>query len=72
MSGAPNSSETNINEIVIGKRVQLGAAITSTAVAIADFYPEYATAIVSAAIPITFTAQVAWAHFRGITTASKD
>ncbi len=59
-----------MSEIVIGKRVKVGAAITSTAGVIASFYPEHAGAIVGSAVPITFAVQVAIAKYLGVTNAS--
>jgi hypothetical protein len=56
-----------VNDIVIGKRVQVGAAITGAAAVLAHFFPEYAVAIIAAVAPITFGVQVAIAHFFGVT-----
>jgi hypothetical protein len=47
-----------MNGVVVGKRVQVGAAITSTAGILAHFWPEHATAFISAAVPITFFVQL--------------
>ena len=57
-----------MDNIVIGKRVQIGAAITSIAGIFAHFYPEHAAAFVAAAVPVTFVAQVLIAKFKGVTT----
>lgn len=56
-----------INHIVIGKRVTAGAAINSIAAVFAHFYPQHAPAIVAAAVPITFVAQVMIARYGGVT-----
>ena len=56
-----------MNNIVVGKRVKVGAAITSTAGVIASFYPEQAGAIIMAAVPITFAVQLAIAKYLGVT-----
>lgn len=55
------------NRVVIGKRVTIGAAINSVAAIFAHFYPEHSTAIISAAVPLTFAVQVFVAHYFGIT-----
>ena len=61
------------NEIVIGKRVTVGAMITSLAGVLAHFYPEHSPAIIGAAVPITFIVQVIIANKLGVTTnANKD
>lgn len=54
--------------IVIGKRVSVGAVITSIAAIFAHFDPENAAAYVAAAVPITFAAQVIIANWIGVTT----
>jgi len=55
------------DSVIIGKRVTIGAAINSTAVAIAYFYPDKAPAIVAAAIPITLVVQILVARYFGVT-----
>ena len=55
-------------QIVVGKRVTVGAVITSTATAIAFFYPDYAVAIMASAVPITFIVQLLIAHYSSVTT----
>lgn len=55
-------------QLVIGKRVTVGAAINSVGAVFAHFYPEHAPAIISACVPITFIAQVIIANYLGITT----
>lgn len=61
-----------MNNIVIGKRVKVGAAITSTAGVIANFFPEQAGSIIMAAVPITFIVQVAIAKYLGVTNATSS
>ena len=56
-----------MNNIVIGKRVSIGAAMTSLAAVFAFFFPDYAPAFVAAAVPITFVIQVIVANRYGIT-----
>lgn len=58
-----------MNGVVIGKRVGLGAAITSSAIALAQFFPDQSTAILSMSVPITFGVQTWWASKFGVTTA---
>ena len=55
-------------EIVIGKRVTIGATIGSTAAVFAHFFPEQAPAIISAAVPVTFLIQLAIVRYFGVTT----
>jgi hypothetical protein len=57
-----------VNNIVIGKRVTVGAAINSTAAVFSHFFPEHAPAIVSIAVPVTFITQILIAKYGGITT----
>ena len=57
-----------MKNIIIGKRVQVGAAITSTAAILAHFWPAHAVAFVSAAVPITFGVQTWIAKKYGVTT----
>lgn len=54
-------------EVLVGKRVTIGAAINSTAAALAHFYPDHAPAIISVAVPITFIVQVLVARYWGVT-----
>lgn len=61
-----------MNNIVIGKRVTLGAVINSCAAVAAHFFPDHAPAIVAAAVPITFVAQVIVGNKFGITTGEQD
>lgn len=55
-------------QVVIGKRVTIGAAVGSIATVLADLFPEYATAIVGGATAVTFFAQLLIANYMGITT----
>lgn len=56
-----------MNNIIIGKRVSIGAAITSTAGVLAHFYPEHAPAFIAASVPVTFAVQVFIANYFGVT-----
>lgn len=56
-----------MNGLVIGKRITVGAAINSIAAVLAHFHPDHATAIISAAVPVTFVAQVFIVNTLGIT-----
>ena len=53
--------------IIVGKRVTIGAAIMSTATAIASFYPEHAVAINALAIPVTLLIQTIVVNRYGVT-----
>ena len=55
-------------QIVVGKRVSVGAAILSTATGIAHFFPEHAPAIIAFATPLILIVQVLIGHFASITT----
>ncbi len=57
-----------MNDVVVGKRIPLGAALHSTALVFAGFYPDYAAQILASAIPLTFALQVAWVNMIGVTT----
>ena len=46
-----------MNNIIIGKRTTVGAAITSLAGVFAHFFPEDAAAIIGLAVPLTFIIQ---------------
>lgn len=59
-----------MNQIVIGKRTTVGAAITSTAAVLSHYFPDHAPAIVAAAVPITFLLQVWIATKFGVTNPS--
>ena len=56
-----------MNSLVIGKRVGIGAAITSIAGVFAHFYPEHAAAFIGLAVPVTFLLQVWWVNKYGVT-----
>ena len=53
--------------LIIGKRVGLGAAITSTAGVLAHFWPDHAAAFVGIAVPLTLVMQVWWVNKYGVT-----
>ena len=55
-------------QVVIGKRVTVGALIKSLGATFAVIYPDYAAAILASTIAVTFTVQVAIAHWSSITT----
>ena len=56
-----------VNNVIIGKRVTVGAAINGAAAVFAHIFPENAPAIISAAIPLTLVSQVLIANYIGIT-----
>ena len=56
-----------MNNMIIGKRVKVGAAITSTAGVLAHFWPEHGAAFIGAAVPITFMVQTWIAKKFGVT-----
>ena len=56
-----------MNGVIVGKRVAVGAAITSTAGFFAHFWPNHAAAFISAAVPITFLVQLWIAKKFGVT-----
>jgi hypothetical protein len=55
-------------EIVIGKRVSVGAAIGGIASVFGALFPEHAPAILYTVVPITFFIQILIAQFAGVTT----
>jgi len=55
-------------EIVVGKRVALGAMVGSVATTFAALFPDYAVAIMGSVTAVTFFLQIAVAHFANITT----
>jgi hypothetical protein len=57
-----------VNGLVIGKRITVGAAITSSAGLLTHFFPQHGPAFIAAAVPITFIAQIIIAKKFGITT----
>ncbi len=57
----------NKPDIVIGKRVTVGAAIGGVANAVAVFYPEHAPAILALIVPLTFAVQLVLANRYGVT-----
>ena len=54
--------------IIIGKRIKVGAAITSLAAIAVHYFPGHGPAIVAAVVPITFVVQVVLANKFGVTT----
>ena len=54
--------------IVIGKRITVGAAITSLAGVFAHFFPEDAAAIIGLAVPLIFITQIVIVKVWGVTT----
>lgn len=56
-----------MKNMVIGKRITVGAAINSVAAILAHVYPDHAAAFISAAVPITFIAQIFVVNKFGIT-----
>ena len=57
-----------MNNLVVGKRTTVGAAITSLAGVAAHFYPDHAAAFIGLAVPLTFGVQVFIANKYGVTT----
>ena len=55
-------------QVVIGKRITIGAAIAGLSEGIQFFFPEHAPAIGSFTIPVIFIVQLLIAHNFGITT----
>ena len=56
-----------MNNIIIGKRIPIGTAITGVAALFAVIFPEYAPAILAAAVPLTFMVQVFVVNYFGVT-----
>lgn len=61
-----------MSDVVIGKRVTVGAVFTSIAGILSHFWPEHASVFVAAAVPITFVSQVLIAKYGGVTGAGRD
>ena len=57
--------------VIIGKRITVGAAINSVASIFAFLLPEYAPAIVAAAVPFTFLVQILIVNKLGVTHAGR-
>lgn len=55
-------------QVVIGKRVTIGAALNSVVLILAFYFPEHQQALLASAIPVTFLLQIFIAHKYGITT----
>jgi hypothetical protein len=53
--------------VIVGKRITVGAAINSVASICAFIFPDYAPAIVAAAVPLTFLVQVVIVNKYGVT-----
>ncbi len=56
------------NKIIVGKRVSIGAAIGGIAALFGNLFPEYAPAILSGVVPLTFFLQLFIVHYTGVTT----
>ena len=56
-----------MNNIIIGKRIPIGSAITGVAAFFAVIFPEYAAAILATAVPLTFGVQVIIVNCFGVT-----
>ena len=54
-----NVADTNV---LIGKRVTIGAAISSVIAVLVYYFPDHAVPMVAAGVPITFAVQVWMAH----------
>jgi hypothetical protein len=53
--------------MIVGKRITLGAAITSTGTALAFYYPDHAPAIMAMTVPITAIVQLIAVNKYGVT-----
>ena len=58
-----------MKNVIIGKRITAGAAINSIGAVFAHIYPDYAPAIISACVPITFVVQIILVNKYGVTGA---
>ena len=56
-----------MNNLVVGKRVTIGAAILSVSEALQIVLPDHAAVIGASTIAVTFVAQVLIAHYFGVT-----
>ncbi len=56
------------NEIIIGKRVSVGAAIGGIAAVFGNIFPEQAPAILAGIVPLTFFVQLLIVRYTGVTT----
>ena len=54
---------------VIGKRISVGAALTSTALVLGKIWPEHLEVFVAASVPLTFVIQIIIVKFFGVTTS---
>ena len=57
--------------LIIGKRVGVGAAITSTLGVLAHYWPDHAAAFIGLAVPLTLGLQVWIVNKFGVTTGEK-
>ena len=57
-----------VNNVIIGKRITLGAALGGVANAIAAIKPEYSQVILALVVPVTFVAQIWTVNALGVTT----
>ena len=57
-----------IKNVVIGKRITVGAAIMGVSEALQTFYPEYAPAIGQLTVPFIFVVQLILVNKFGVTT----
>ena len=57
-----------MNGLIIGKRISIGAAITSLAGFLTHFFPDHGPAFIGAAVPITLLLQIWIANKYGVTT----
>ena len=58
--------------IIIGKRVTVGAMITSIGAIFAHYYPYHAPAIVAATVPVTMIFQIIIANWIGVTSSDVE
>ena len=59
----------NGSDVIIGKRVTIGAAILGVANAVVYFYPDQAPAVLAIATPVIFVVQLLVAKYFGVTNA---
>ena len=55
--------------LIVGKRVTIGAAVTSVTAMLAFIFPEYSPAIIASAGIVTFITQLIVANVWGVTSA---
>lgn len=61
-----------MDQVIVGKRISVGGALTSLALVLGEFWPDYLKIFVAAAIPITFVVQVLIVNTMGVTTKKVD